>query len=67
MKFGLQEDLIISEAAVLDYHSRSIAHLRRLANEPDAIMDENILAAAVVLRFYEELDGMSPKRLPLYS
>jgi len=67
VKFGLQEDLIISEAAVLDYHSRSIAHLRLLANEPDAIMDENILAAAVVLRFYEELDGMGPNKLSLYS
>lgn len=58
LKLGLQQDLIISEAAVLDYHSRCIAHLRFLANEPDAIMDENLLAAAVVLRFYEELDCM---------
>jgi hypothetical protein len=57
VKLGLHEDLIISEAAVLDYHNRSIAHLRLLADEPDAIMDENLLAAAVVLRFYEELDG----------
>lgn len=56
VKLGLQQDLIISEAAVLDYYSRCIAHLRFLANEPDAIMDENLLAAAVVLRFYEELD-----------
>ncbi|KAJ5094387.1 hypothetical protein N7456_010248 [Penicillium angulare] len=56
-KFGLRQDLIISEAAVLDYHSRCIANLRFLANEPDAIMDENLLAAAVVLRFYEELDS----------
>lgn len=59
MKLGLQQELIVSEAAVLDYHSRCIAHLRLLANEPDAIMDENLLAAAVVLRFYEELDGAS--------
>ncbi|KAJ5749739.1 hypothetical protein N7533_006767 [Penicillium manginii] len=57
VKLGLHEDLIISEAAVLDYHNRSIAHLRLLADEPDAIMDENLLAAAVVLRFYEELDA----------
>lgn len=57
-KLGLQEDLIISEVAVLDYHNRCITHLRRLANEPDALMDENLLAAAVVLRFYEELDSM---------
>ncbi|KAJ6001099.1 hypothetical protein N7481_001508 [Penicillium waksmanii] len=57
VRLGLQEDLIISEAAVLDYHNRCIAHLRLLADKPDAIMDENLLAAAVVLRFYEELDA----------
>lgn len=57
MKLGLQEDLVISEAAVLDYHNRSIAQLRVLADSSDALMDENLLAAAVVLRFYEELDG----------
>lgn len=62
VELGLQEELIISEAAVLDYHNRCIAHLRLLSNEPDAIMDENLLAAAVVLRFYEELDGKYCKR-----
>jgi hypothetical protein len=57
VKFSLEQDLIISEEAVLDYHNRCIAHLRFLASEPDAIMDENLLAAVVVLRFYEELDS----------
>lgn len=57
VKFSLEQDLIISEEAVLDYHNRCIAHLRFLACEPDAIMDENLLAAVVVLRFYEELDS----------
>lgn len=57
IQLGLQEPLIVSEEAVLDYHNRCIPHLRLLANEPDAIMDENLLAAAVVLRSYEELDG----------
>ncbi|KAJ5760428.1 hypothetical protein N7520_007584 [Penicillium odoratum] len=57
MQLGLQQELVISKAAVLDYHSRCIAYLRLLANEPDAIMNENLLAAAVVLRFYEELDS----------
>lgn len=52
VKFSLEQDLIISEEAVLDYHNRCIAHLRFLASEPDAIMDENLLAAVVVLRFY---------------
>ena len=57
VKYGLEQDLIISEETVLDYHNRCIAHLRFLASEPDAIMDENLLAAVVVLRFYEELDS----------
>lgn len=57
VKFSLEQDLIISEEAVLDYHNRCITHLRFLASEPDAIMDENLLAAVVVLRFYEELDS----------
>ncbi|KAJ6009107.1 hypothetical protein N7499_000939 [Penicillium canescens] len=57
VKFSLEQDLIISEEAVLDYHNRCIAHLRFLASEPDAIMDENLLAAVVILRFYEELDN----------
>lgn len=30
-----------------------------MADEPGAIMDENLLAAVVVLRFYEELDSRS--------
>jgi hypothetical protein len=57
VKFSVEQDLIISEEGVLDYHNRCIAHLRFLASEPDAIMDENLLAAVVVLRFYEELDS----------
>jgi hypothetical protein len=50
---------MINEEAVLDYHNRCITDLRLLANEPDAILDENLLAAVVVLRFYEELDSRS--------
>lgn len=48
---------MINEEAVLDYHSRCISQLRLLADGPGAIMDENLLAAVVVLRFYEELDS----------
>lgn len=44
---------------VLHYHNECIADLRHLASEPDAVMDEELLAAVVILRFYEELDSMS--------
>lgn len=43
---------------VLHYHNECIADLRYLASEPNAIMDEDLLAAVVILRFYEELDSM---------
>ena len=46
------------ETAV-EYHSRCIEHLIALSDDPAAIFDENLLAASVILRFYEEVDGMS--------
>ncbi|KAH8423675.1 uncharacterized protein LDX57_001432 [Aspergillus melleus] len=48
---------MIGEESTLSYHSRCIAHLRSVSDEPDAIMDENLLAAVVALRFFEELDS----------
>jgi hypothetical protein len=48
---------------VIHYHSRCIAELRVLASEAQAVMDEDLLAAVVVLRFFEKLDSMPP--LPL--
>ncbi|RDW78671.1 uncharacterized protein DSM5745_05523 [Aspergillus mulundensis] len=50
-------ELSITEETVIHYHSRCIAELRVLANEPHAVMDEDLLAAVVVLRFFEELDN----------
>jgi hypothetical protein len=47
----------ITEETVIYYHNRSITQLRALANKPEAIMDENLLAAVVALRFFEELDS----------
>ncbi|PYI04294.1 hypothetical protein BO78DRAFT_373115 [Aspergillus sclerotiicarbonarius CBS 121057] len=55
-KYGLQNGLTITEQSTLLYHNRCIAHLRSVSEEPNAIMDENLLAAVVTLRFYEELD-----------
>ncbi|KAL4889687.1 hypothetical protein BDV59DRAFT_195499 [Aspergillus ambiguus] len=57
VKYGLHDGLAVSEETHLRYHSRCISHLRSLSKEPDAIMDENLLAAFVILRFYEELDS----------
>ncbi|KAF9887607.1 hypothetical protein FE257_009820 [Aspergillus nanangensis] len=56
-RYGLQHSLVIGEETSLRYHSRCISHLRSVSEEPDAIMDENLLAAVVILRFYEELDS----------
>jgi hypothetical protein len=41
------------------YHDRAITHLIQLCNNPDQVHDENLLAAASILRFYEEVDGKS--------
>jgi hypothetical protein len=42
----------------IHYHERAITHLIQLCNNPDQVHDENLLAAASILRFYEEVDGM---------
>lgn len=57
--YGLKEQLeTINEEIVLDYHNRCITDLRSLAHKSDALMDEEILAAVVIMQFYEELDSM---------
>ncbi|RAH57941.1 hypothetical protein BO85DRAFT_487766 [Aspergillus piperis CBS 112811] len=55
-RYGLSQGLTIDEPSTLHYHNRCIAHLRSVSTEPNAILDENLLAAVVTLRFYEELD-----------
>ncbi|KAK1140896.1 hypothetical protein N8T08_009769 [Aspergillus melleus] len=57
IKDGLKRGLVIGEQSTLGYHSRCIAHLRSVSDEPDAIINENLLAAVVTLRFYKELDS----------
>ncbi|OJJ89179.1 uncharacterized protein ASPGLDRAFT_78405 [Aspergillus glaucus CBS 516.65] len=56
-KYNMKHDITIDEETVLYYHNQCITDLRSLAAQPDAIMDENLLAAVVILRFYEELDN----------
>ena len=50
-------DLCIETA--VEYHSRCIEHLVSLSNNREALFDEDFLAASVILRFYEEVDGSS--------
>ena len=51
----LLPDLNVETA--IHYHERAITHLIQLCNNPDQVHDENLLAAASILRFYEEVDG----------
>ena len=53
----LLPDLNVETA--IHYHDRAITHLIQLCNNPDQVHDENLLAAASILRFYEEVDGTS--------
>jgi hypothetical protein len=45
-----------SESAV-EYHSKCIEHLLEASTTPSALYDENLLAASIILRFYEEVDA----------
>ena len=58
----LLPDLNVETA--IHYHDRAIAHLIQLCNNPNQVHDENLLAAATILRFYEEVDGMLFQRTP---
>jgi hypothetical protein len=44
------------ESAVL-YHNRCIENLVSASANPEALYDENLLVASIILRFYEELDA----------
>lgn len=48
-------DLHIETA--VEYHSRCIEHLVSVSDDPEAIFDENLLVASIILRFYEEVDA----------
>jgi hypothetical protein len=45
-----------SETAV-EYHSRCIEQLVSISCNREALLDEDLFAASVILRFYEEVDG----------
>lgn len=46
----------LTEGTALQYHNACIAYLIKLSADPEHVRDENLLAAAVILRYYEELD-----------
>ncbi|KAB8256881.1 hypothetical protein BDV32DRAFT_160880 [Aspergillus pseudonomiae] len=46
----------LGDEAALEYQSLCISHLMSLSGNPAEVADENLLAAAVILRFYEEVD-----------
>jgi hypothetical protein len=46
----------LTEETAVKYHQACIAYLRKLAGDPEHVRDENLLAAAVILRYYEEID-----------
>ncbi|KFY90556.1 hypothetical protein V500_05116 [Pseudogymnoascus sp. VKM F-4518 (FW-2643)] len=48
-------DLNIETA--VEYHSRCIDHLVSVSDDPEAVFDENLLLASIILRFYEEVDA----------
>jgi hypothetical protein len=41
----------------VEYHSLCIEHLVSVSDDPEALFDENLLVASIILRFYEEVDG----------
>lgn len=48
--------LELKTETALQYHSECIKDLLRLSMDPDQTKSENLLAAAIILRFYEEID-----------
>ena len=47
----------LNEETALHYHSEGIKELLKRSMDPDEIREENLLAAAIILRFYEEIDA----------
>lgn len=47
----------LDEAQAIRYQNASIAYLKELCNHPEHVQDEDLLAATVILRYYEEFDS----------
>lgn len=46
----------LTQETAVKYHNACIAYLIKLSNDQEHVRDENLLAAAVILRYYEEID-----------
>jgi hypothetical protein len=49
----------LTPESAIHYHNECIAHFVSLSDHSREAQDENLLAAAVILRFYEEVDSQS--------
>ncbi|RDW80367.1 hypothetical protein BP5796_05065 [Coleophoma crateriformis] len=47
----------LHKETAIEYHNKCIEHLVSLSSNADAVFDQNLLAASVILRFYEEVDA----------
>jgi hypothetical protein len=63
VEYLLRQLPVIHADTAVEYHTRCIEYLVAHSDLPDAVFDENLLAASLVLRLYEELDGMIPPKL----
>lgn len=50
----------LTPETAIHYHNECIANLMALSDHSGEAQDENLLAAAVILRFYEEVDSELP-------
>lgn len=46
--------------AVVHYHDTCISYLLELSKDPSEQYNEDVLTAATILRFYEQIDGKYP-------
>jgi hypothetical protein len=56
VKYGGKYLPNLTPATAIEYHNRCISYFVSLSDHSREAQDENLLAAAVILRFYEEVD-----------
>ena len=57
----------LTPETAIHYHNQCIAHFVSLSDHSREAQDENLLAAAVILRFYEEVDCQYLSSISLLS
>lgn len=56
MHYGGKSLPTLTPETAIHYHNECIAHFVSLSDHSSEAADEDLLAAAVILRFYEEVD-----------